>query len=480
MVNRTFLEKAEALRPTILHERHDLQGSDKVLGNGDEVIFDFSQHYVGYLSIDFESVGHHQDAPFHFQVQFAEMEKEFREKAEEYKGWISPSWIQEEKVHMDVLPETCHFQRRYAFRFVKVKVLAVSSNYKVRVRSLSLDAVSSASPSLLLPFHGRKEDERLDAVSIRTLHECMQEVFEDGPKRDRRLWLGDLRLQALANYETYRNNDLVKRCLYLFAGSTLEDGRVASNIFIHPAVECDYQASFDYSLLFINTLLDYYNATGDMETLIELEPTARRQYEILRDSAFLENNLVDTSRLGLCVIDWNLTLDKEASAQGVYLYAGKALVEIEELTGKETLSIREDLEKKAEAARTLYSKEKGLFLRGMERHISYASQVWLALGGVADASALIAVEKCNDAVAMVSPYMFHHYIDACIRTGRKEKAYSAMTGYWGGMIKEGADTFFELFNPDNPDESPYGGTIVNSYCHAWSCTPTYFLRRFFS
>jgi hypothetical protein len=36
---------------------------------------------------------------------------------------------------------------------------------------------------------------------------------EDGPKRDRRLWLGDLRLEALANYETYRNFDLVKRSL---------------------------------------------------------------------------------------------------------------------------------------------------------------------------------------------------------------------------------------------------------------------------
>ena len=36
---------------------------------------------------------------------------------------------------------------------------------------------------------------------------------EDGPKRDRRLWLGDLRLEALANYETYRNFDLVKRLL---------------------------------------------------------------------------------------------------------------------------------------------------------------------------------------------------------------------------------------------------------------------------
>ena len=28
-------------------------------------------------------------------------------------------------------------------------------------------------------------------------------------------WLGDLRLQALANYGTFRNFDLVKRCLYL-------------------------------------------------------------------------------------------------------------------------------------------------------------------------------------------------------------------------------------------------------------------------
>ncbi len=48
-----------------------------------------------------------------------------------------------------------------------------------------------------------------------------------------------------------------------------------------------------------------------------------------------------------------------------------------------------------------------------------------------------------------------------------------------GMLKEGADTFWELYNPKNPNESPYGGTIVNSYCHAWSCGPTYFLRKYF-
>jgi alpha-L-rhamnosidase len=29
---------------------------------------------------------------------------------------------------------------------------------------------------------------RIDTVSLRTLRNCMQTVYEDGPRRDRRLW----------------------------------------------------------------------------------------------------------------------------------------------------------------------------------------------------------------------------------------------------------------------------------------------------
>jgi hypothetical protein len=61
-------------------------------------------------------------------------------------------------------------------------------------------------------------------------------VFEDGPKRDRRLWLGDLRLQALVNDVTFGHHDLVRRCLYLFAGHTREDGMVSANVFVQPDV----------------------------------------------------------------------------------------------------------------------------------------------------------------------------------------------------------------------------------------------------
>ena len=107
----------------------------------------------------------------------------------------------------------------------------------------------------------------------------------------------------------------------------------------------------------------------------------------------------------------------------------------------------------------------------------------MVLGGAVDGKAaerLLGKLKAYDAaVKMVTPYMYHNYIDALLKLGKKDEAHSLMRQYWGGMVENGADTFWELYNPENPDESPYGGTIVNSYCHAWSCGPAYFLRKFF-
>ena len=50
---------------------------------------------------------------------------------------------------------------------------------------------------------------------------------------------------------------------------------------------------------------------------------------------------------------------------------------------------------------------------------------------------------------------------------------------WGGMIELGADTFYEVYVPDDPEFSPYGDRKINSLCHAWSCTPSYFIRKYF-
>jgi hypothetical protein len=79
---------------------------------------------------------------------------------------------------------------------------------------------------------------------------------------------------------------------------------------------------------------------------------------------------------------------------------------------------------------------------------------------------------------IATPYMYHHFIEALLIAGEKERAISEMKTYWGGMIEDGADTFWELYDPKDKEFSPYGSHLINSYCHAWSCTPTYLIRKY--
>ena len=105
----------------------------------------------------------------------------------------------------------------------------------------------------------------------------MQTVFEDGPKRDRRIWIGDLKLQALANYYSFQNTELVKRGLYLFAATASETGILNGTLFEKPHIHPEIQHPLDYCLLYNTILTDYYEATDDIETLEDLWPVAKQQ-----------------------------------------------------------------------------------------------------------------------------------------------------------------------------------------------------------
>ena len=487
--NERFLHIAESLKPTLYERKvrvlETVGGEEyhtRCLSKGDVLCLDFGTHLVGKVTLKFGYTGSHPDAPAWLRLKFAERECELSENAEDYHGWISMGWIQQEQVHIDVLPAVLELPRRYAFRYLQIEVLDVSSKYRLKLEDAFCIATTSADESKLASYMAAPRQTHLDSVACRTLRECMQEVFEDGPKRDRRLWMGDLRMQALANYETFKNYELVKRCLYLFAGSTLDKGRVGACVFIEPEIEVDDTVMFDYSLFFIPTLMDYYKATRDMETLKELAPTGWKQIELLQ-TYFDETNLVrDSDVLGWCFVDWNLFLNKQASAQGIYLYCLKAAMEVTKILKDENRysALEQDYAEKKKAAEQLWDDEKGFYISGEKRQISWASQVWMTLGGAENAGAdlLERLQTCEEAEKMVTPYMYHNYVDALISAGKKDKALQVLSSYWGGMLDEGADTFWELYNPENPNESPYGGTIVNSYCHAWSCAPAYFLRKY--
>lgn len=480
------IRKAEEDRIEVIKRDEIKNLSRYELKKGDRICLDFGDHQVGYVTLRLKSVGSPQDAPAFFKLKFGENAREITENSEEYDGWISKGWIQEEYLHVDVLPTELKLTRRYAFRYMELQVIDTSVKWQLVLEETFCTGVTSACEDKAESL--KSDDQELmaiDKVSLRTLRNCMQQVFEDGPKRDRRLWLGDLRLQALADYETYRNYDLVKRCLYLFAGQTKDNGQISACLFTEPKLCADDTLLLDYSMFFGAALFDYYQASGDMETLRELAVCAYRQME-LAGEWFDERDLMKNGEGFWAFVDWTEGLNKQTALQGIYLYCMRSVKRIAELLGEEekAAEFSEEIKKKTEAAKKyLLDQETGLFVSGEDCQISYASQVWMILGEAVTekegAELLDRLLALDPEKGMVSPYMNHHFVEALILCGRKELALKYIRYYWGGMIRQGADTFWELYNPKNPSETPYGNSMVDSYCHAWSCTPAYLFRKYF-
>ncbi len=454
--------------------------SECALGAGDSICLDFGTHWVGFCTLKVGFSGSHPDAPAYLELQFAEVAGELDENAETYHGWISKSWIQEEHVHLDRVPCVWTPSRRYAFRYLKITVLDTSKKYRITLDDVVCRAVSAVDPASAAPLDsGDALLDRIDAISLKTLADCMQEVFEDGPKRDRRLWLGDFRLQALINYRSFMHRDLVRRCLYLFAGTRFPDDRIAACIFTDGEATADDTWFSDYALFYPIALEEYLREYDDTEALRDLYEIAVTQIDLALKGS--RDGVVSQGFANAAFIDWCPDLDKAACAEGVLLYAlpyGLALTDRMQDTARKERYQTVLQQHKAVAMARYWDEQRQCFVSNGQ--VSLTTQVWMVLGGVVapeNAAALLdRIQEYDTSYPMVSPYMHHYYLEALLRAGRKADALAHLKAYWGSMVERGADTFWEIWNPDAPDASPYGGTIVNSWCHAWSCSPAYLLR----
>jgi alpha-L-rhamnosidase len=450
---------------------------------GESVILDFGTHLTGHLALSVRGEGRGIDAPARLKLTFGEVPGEVAEPLDPYKGWLSRAWLQDEIINVDILPTTLQLPRRYAFRYVKLDVVATSPNYSLRLADVKVTALTSGAGTVApLPASTPESLRRIDEISVLTLRECMQTVFEDGPKRDRRLWIGDLRLQALANYVTIRNFDLVKRCLLLFAGLPREDGLVSACVFEDPHPLRGHEYIMDYAVLYAAAVVDYAEASADWDTAIALWPTVKRQIELVTKYVSTDGVFADPGGWWI-FIDWSEPLERTAAMHGVLLYSLRyALKLAQRVKAPEQADYERLIDKMTVGGhRAFYDASQQVFVSGPKRQVSSATQAWMALSGVASrdeaARALVAVKSVQNAVRPGAPYLYHYVADAMIHCGLHSEALELVDWYWGGMVKAGADTFWEVYDPSNPTLSPYGNVLTNSYCHAWSCTPSYLLRQ---
>lgn len=452
-----------------------------------EMIVDFGEHLTGTFTCTFDTMYNIADAPVRFKLTFAEMPAELGEPFDPYHGGLSRAWLQDEIVTLQYTPYTITIPRRLAFRYVKIELLAASSHFDVCVSDMNTVATSSVKDSkFTLAPETDPLIKQINQVGLTTLKECMQTVYEDGPKRDMRLWIGDLYLEALANAYSYQDNSLTKRCLYLLAGLSKPSGILNSNIAELPTPRGQNSVTLDYCLLYNVALHEYLKISGDRETAEDLWPVAVNQLRLAQEYLNAEG-LYDTAKQPQywLVFDWKDNFDRHASIQGLMTFAFNETYELSKLLGKEN-EIKEipALIKKMKKAskKHFYDKKQGVFVSGTDKQVSYLSQAWMTLSETLSpkecAKALQTAIQNPEACYPGSPYGYHYVIEALVKCGLGKEARDMMTYYWGGMVKKGADTFWEVYDPNDDCRSPYGSHLVNSYCHAWSCTPVYFINKY--
>ncbi len=478
-----FLSKALENFPKLKFSVLSPEITEFIGSNGDSILLDLGEHAVGHFSFTFDRADIFVDAPVRLVVKFGEDMREMNDDFSRYCGTLSKTWLQEEIVNLD-FPQKITMPRRYACRYIKITVERTPR--PIRLFDFSFRASTSADVTVLKSVN--TEDgllNKIDLVATNTLKECMQTFFEDGPKRDRRLWIGDLRLEALTNYYTFNNLEIVKRCLYLFAaGKCNESGFLPSFVYETPYYHSGATHIEDYALLYVVSVCDYFEHTGDKEVVNDLMEICKSQLESFK--ATLDKNLIATKRDGwFAFIDWCPGLECMTALQGVYLYTLERFEGLLKAIGDEDYEKYSFLisEVRSASKKHLYDENKKVFVNSLDNdQLSVHSQVWMILGGVItgeDAKKLLLSCLDNkDFKQPVTPYMRHYVIEAMLKLDMKDEAVQYLKKFWGGMVELGADTFWEAYIPDDLEFSPYNDRMINSLCHAWSCTPSYFIRKY--
>jgi hypothetical protein len=89
----------------------------------------------------------------------------------------------------------------------------------------------------------------------------------------------------------------------------------------------------------------------------------------------------------------------------------------------------------------------------------------------------------NDSVlAITTPYMKFYELAALCEIGEHKMVLDFVKEYWGGMLKLGATTIWETYDPTLPDTAHYAmynRPFGKSLCHAWGGNPVYLFGRYY-
>lgn len=309
-----------------------------------------------------------------------------------------------------------------------------------------------------------------------TFHLNSREFYLDGIKRDRWVWSGDAYQSFMVNRYLYADPEITKRTILALLGK--------------PPYVQHINTINDYSFYLVIAAYDYWYDTADSEFIKNVYERLYGLYEFCV-SRLDENGLVCQKDGDWIFIDWNDYLDKEGPmcAEQILLWqATKCIKKLAKIAEKTAPCAIDEAALKEKIYALYYKKELGGFIDGYvsgKEHISRHQNVFALLYNFAteDECRLI-MDKvlCNpDVPAITTPYFELYELIAMCKYGNVKYMTDMLTSYWGEMLKLGATSIWEQFDPTKQGAehyAMYGRAFGCSLCHAWGSGPILLLGKF--
>ena len=312
-----------------------------------------------------------------------------------------------------------------------------------------------------------------------TAHLCMQDGIWDAVKRDRGRWIGDIDIEGRVINTVFGNPGILEGTLRSIAENTPS----AQHINGIPS----------YSALWITSLYSLYQHTGDKAFLESQHAALLRILHRMDQDVGPDNLLVDTAK-GWEFVDWSW---------GLYGRTPEARIgtDLQYVRGySDAVQLLKYLGDASNAAN--YAKRDTAMTIAAQSYINPATRT---LGGTWQLNALAVMDhiggegsgskneaiwsqvlshvKQNSSVdQVISPYFNAYVLDAMSSLDHRTEALAWLRSYWGGMLNEGATSFWESYDLRWPKTNPElslqadgtSGYFV-SLAHGWSSGPTAWL-----
>lgn len=377
------------------------------------------------------------------------------------------------------------------FNTKKDTVMELSKAYRY-VQVVPSSGVNIGAVSMLFEYADLKDkgsfscsDDQINQiydVAKYTFHLSSREFFIDGIKRDRWIWSGDAYQSHLMNYYLTNDSPTVERTLLALRGKD--------------PVTAHINTIMDYTFYWFLGIYDYYQYSGDKTFIKQFYPRMQSlmEYCLSRRNT---NGMMEGLAGDWIFIDWAEGLSKKGEVSFEQLLLARSLEAMTvcaKIAGDDAGSSKYKglgAALKSKIFDKYWNPEKGALVHSFvdgkqtENVTRYANMFAIFFDYFSDAQKQQVKNTVllNDKVQKITtPYMRFYELESLCAMGEQDYVLKEMKDYWGGMLKLGATSFWEEYNPNKKGTehlAMYGREFGKSLCHAWGASPIYLLGKYY-